>query len=204
MYDCSVSKEAWVSDLVVSNSGGGRSWNLFFRHGPQDWQATIVYSFFEFIYSSMPRGEGDDQLVWRLTTSGVFDVRSFYKLLASPTIDAFPWEGIWRTKVPRRVSFFLWTAANDGILTIDSLIKKGQFLVNRCCLCCCDGESVDHLILYCKISHALWCEVFAVFGIQWVMPRSVKSFFFIWRNWFGKHLSIVWNMVPACLMWLVW
>ena len=73
----------------------------------------------------MPRGEGDDQLVWRLTTSGVFDVRSFYKLLASPTIDAFPWEGIWRTKVPRRVSFFLWTSANDGILTIDNLIKKG-------------------------------------------------------------------------------
>ena len=61
-----------------------------FRHGPQDWQATIVYSFFEFIYSSMPRGEGDDQLVWRLTTFGIFDVRSFYKLLSSPTIDAFP------------------------------------------------------------------------------------------------------------------
>ena len=106
--------------------------------------------------------------------------------------------------MPRRVSFFLWTAANDGILTIDNLIKKGQFLVNRCCLCCCDGELVDHLLLHCKFSHALWCEVFAVFGIQWVMPRSVKSFFFIWRNWFGKHLSIIWNMVPACLMWLVW
>ena len=37
MYDCSISKEAWVSDLVVSNSEGGRSWNLLFRHGPQDW-----------------------------------------------------------------------------------------------------------------------------------------------------------------------
>ena len=36
------------------------------------------------------------------------------------------------------------------------------------------------------------------------MPRLVKSFFFIWRNWFGKHLSIIWNMAPACLMWLVW
>ena len=63
---------------------------------------------------------------------------------------------------------------------------------------------MDHLLLHCKFSHALWREVFVAFGIQWVMPRSVKSFFFIWRNWFGKHLSIVWNMVPACLMWLVW
>ena len=54
-------------------------------------------------------------------------------------------------------------------------IKKGQFLVNRCCLCCCDGESVDHILLHCKFSQALWCEVFAVFGIQWVMPRSPNS-----------------------------
>ena len=33
MYACSVSKEAWISDLVVSNLEGGRSWNLLFRHG---------------------------------------------------------------------------------------------------------------------------------------------------------------------------
>ena len=99
---------------------------------------------------------------------------------------------------------FLWRAANDGILTIDNLIKKCQFLPNRCCLCCCDGESMDHLLLHCKFSHALWYEVFAVFGIQLVMPRSVRSFFFIWRNWFGKFLSTIWNLVPAYLMWLVW
>ena len=73
----------------------------------------------------MPRDKGDDQLVWRLTTSGVFDVRLFYKLLSSPTTDAFRWECIWRTKVPKRVSFFLWTTVNDGILTINNLIKKG-------------------------------------------------------------------------------
>ena len=37
MHDCSVSKKAWVSDLIVSNSEGGRSWNLLFCHGPHDW-----------------------------------------------------------------------------------------------------------------------------------------------------------------------
>ena len=31
-----------------------------------------------------------------------------------------------------------------------------------------------------------------------------SSFFFMWRNWFGRHHSTIWNMVPACLMWLVW
>jgi len=63
-----LSKEAWVSDLVVSTSkgdseGGSRSWNLLFCHDPQDWEANTIYSFFELIYSSIPRGEEDDHLV---------------------------------------------------------------------------------------------------------------------------------------------
>ena len=107
-------------------------------------------------------------------------------------------------KVPKRVFFFLWTTANDGIHTIDNLVKRGRFLVNRCCFCYCDGESIDHLLLHYKFSQALWFKAFTVFGMQWVMPRSVNSFFFTWRNWFGKHRSTIWNLVPACLMWLVW
>ena len=156
MFACSLSKEAWVSDLVVSTSkGGSRSWNLLFRHGPQDWEADTIHSFFELIYTSMPRGEGDDHLVWRLTTFGVFDVRSFYKLISGPNSDEFPWECIWCAKVPKRVSFISWTTANDGILTIDNLVKRGQSLVNRCCLCCCDGVSEDHLLLHCKFSRLM-------------------------------------------------
>ena len=27
---------------------------------------------------------------------------------------------------------------------------------------------------------------------------------FGWRNWLGKHSSNIWNMVLACLMWLIW
>ena len=135
--------------------------------------------------------------------SGVFDVCSFYQLLSGPNNGVFPWECIWSAKVPKRVSFISWTTANDGILTIDNLVKRGQSLVNRCCLCCYDGESANHLLLHCKFSHALWCKAFAMFGIQWVMSRSVNSFFFIQRNWFGRHLSTIWNMVPSRLMWLV-
>ena len=43
-----------------------------------------------------------------------------------------------------------------------------------------------------------------MFGIQWVMPGNVVSVLFSWRNWLGKLGSDIWNMVPACLMWLVW
>ena len=91
------------------------------------------YSFFEHISSKLPSGEGDDNLIWQLICSGVFDMRSFYNsLLEAPSV-SFLWQSIWCVKIPKRVSFFLWTTARGGILTIDNLIKKNLSLVNWCC-----------------------------------------------------------------------
>ena len=36
----------------------------------------------------------------------------------------------------------------------------GHFLANRCYMCCCNGESMDHLLLHCLVSHSLWCIFF--------------------------------------------
>lgn len=55
----------------------------------------MFFSFIEFLNSSMPRGEGDDNLTWKLTKTGLFDVHSYYKLLSSPLTEIFPWECIW-------------------------------------------------------------------------------------------------------------
>ena len=41
-------------------------------------------------------------------------------------------------------------------------------------------------------------------GVQWVMPNTIVSLLFAWRNWLGTYSSKVWNLVPECLMWLVW
>ena len=63
------------------------------------------------------------------------------------------------------VSFFLWTAARSVILTIDNLVKKNLPLVNWCCLCRCDEETVDHFLIHCKFAYALWNEVLIMFGV---------------------------------------
>ena len=100
------------------------------------------------------------------------------------------------------MSFFLWTATRGGILTIKNLVKNLPF-VNWCCLCRCDEEIGDHLLLHCKFAHALWSEVFLMFGVKWVMPSIVVPLLFAWRNWLGNYSSNVWNRVLVCLMWLV-
>ena len=115
--------------------------NLQLRRAFHDWELEGICSLFQHLYSNMPRGEGGGLLSWKLTRSGVFDVRSYYNFLCfvQPSLRAFPWKSIWGLKVPKRVSFFLWTATWDAILTIDNLVKRGQPMVNCCFLCCYVG-----------------------------------------------------------------
>ena len=98
----------------------------------------------------------------------------------------------------------MWTASHGQILTLDNLMLRGLPLVNRCCMCCCNEEYVNHLLLHCPVAHSLWVQMLQVFRTQWVMPGSVESLVFCWSNWLGKFSSDIWNMVPGYLMWVVW
>ena len=144
------------------------------------------------------RGEGDDNLTWKLTPSGVFEVRSYYLFLYGSLTDDFPWESIQCVNVPKRVSFFLWEAAWDGILTIDNLVKRGWSFINRCCLCRCEGEYVDRLLLL--IILLMLCRV-KFFGVR--DPMGDARVLFAWRYQFRKYRSNIWIMVSGCLIWLV-
>ena len=81
---------------------------------------------------------------------------------------------------------------------------RGRILVNRCCMCHRNEETVDLLLLHCPVAHSLWVYMLKIFGIHWVMPGSVESLVYCWRFWLGKFNSNIWNMVPSYLMWIVW
>ena len=100
--------------------------------------------------------------------------------------------------------FFLWTASHGWILTLDNLMLRGCPLTTWCCMCCCDGESVHYLLLHCPVTHSLWTFMLQAFGIHWVMPGSVEGLLSCWHQWLGKHNLDIWNLVPRCLMWIVW
>ena len=55
---------------------------------------------------------------------------------------------------------------------------KGLHSVNWFCMCRSNGELVDHLLLHSDVAHALWGDVFQIFGIHWVMPGSVVNLCF--------------------------
>ena len=82
-----------------------------------------------------------DWLRWKLKPNGDFDIQSYYKKLRNSPSIVFPWKGIWRVKVPRRVSFFVWCVAWNKILTGDNLRLRGLDLVDWCIMCRhCGGD----------------------------------------------------------------
>ena len=108
-------------------------------------------------------------------------------------------------KVPSRVAFFLWTATLGKILTTDKLRKRRVIILDCCCMCKADGESVNHLLLHCPVARELWNMIFSHFGISWVMPRGVVELISCWNGCKGRHeTGKIWMAIPHCIMWCLW
>ena len=73
----------------------------------------------------------------------------------------------------------MWTTAHDQILTLDN---RGHPLANHCCMCCCNEEFVDHLLIFCLVAHSLWMYTLQLFRINWVMPGLVADLLFCWYH----------------------
>ena len=101
--------------------------------------------------------------------------------------------------------FFAWEASWGKVLTLDQLKKRGRILANRCFLCCEEEESIDHILIHCTRARVLWELLFAIFGITWVLPLSVRDTLLGWHGFnMGKKRSKVWKTAPLCLFWAVW
>uniref|UniRef100_A0A2N9FQN7 Reverse transcriptase zinc-binding domain-containing protein n=1 Tax=Fagus sylvatica TaxID=28930 RepID=A0A2N9FQN7_FAGSY len=126
LFACSTSQSASIDSCLLSSGvGEGRSWNITFLRDFNDWEVDEVLAFFTFIYSKIPAGVNPDSMRWTLCQHGEFDVKSFYHALDVKIDIKFPWKAIWRAKAPRRVSFFVWSAAWGKILTCDNLMRRG-------------------------------------------------------------------------------
>ena len=91
------------------------------------------------------------------------------------------------------------------MLTLDHLKKRGWTLANRCFLCCAEEESIDHILIHCTKARVLSELLFALFGVMWVLPYSVKDTLLVWHGInMGKKHSKVWIAAPLCLFWAIW
>uniref|UniRef100_A0A7N2KV96 Serine/threonine-protein phosphatase n=1 Tax=Quercus lobata TaxID=97700 RepID=A0A7N2KV96_QUELO len=79
-----------------------------------------------------------------LSQPNLLELEAPIKICAPST---FPWKGIWKVKVPKRVAFFMWIATHGQILTLDNPVLRDRPLANRCCFA---SIGVDSLICTSK------------------------------------------------------
>ena len=197
-------QEATVADHLRFQ-GNTHSWDIEFSRQAQDWELDIVDTFMSCLYSSPIHSGRMDTICWNLGSREAFEVRSFYSALIQPSSSYFPWRSVWKAKVHSRVAFFLWTAALGKILTTDNLRKRRVTILDWCCMCKADGESVNHLLLHCPVARDLWNIIFSLFGISWVMPRGVVDLISCWNGCKGRQeAGKIWKVIPHCIMWCLW
>jgi hypothetical protein len=134
-----------------------------------------------------------------------FQVKLFYKALLPSNGLLVPWKSIWKTKVPPRVSFFVWATAMDRILTMQNLRRRHVMVLDWCYMCKASGESTDHLLLHYPIASDLWSCILTLFGLQWVMPKGVLELLACWGEGRGKSkIQDLWNSIPHGICWVLW
>lgn len=60
---------------------------------------------------------------------------------------------------------------------MDNLCCHKMIIVNSGPLCLASEESVDHLLLRCKVAHNIWMSVMGWFGLSWGFPYSLLEHF---------------------------
>ena len=156
LYGISIDKEASVeASLSRQGAEDRRIWDFHFIWEFNDWEMDEGLHFLRILGANTPSMDVGDWLRWKLKPNGDFDIQSYYNKLRDSPLVSFPWKGIWRVKVPRRVSFFVWCVAWNKILMGDNLRLRGLDFVDWCIMCRHCGETVDHLLLHCKMAYRL-------------------------------------------------
>jgi hypothetical protein len=144
--------------------------------------------------------EEPDAFVWKLTTSGIFSVKSLYAhLMNGHTV--FLRKYIWKIKVPLKIKIFMWFLYRKVILTKDNLAKRNWNGCKKCAFCDSD-ESINHLFFYCPFARLVWRVIQFTFNIP--PPTNVTNMFGNWLNGVHKKDKSRIHVGICALMWAMW
>ncbi|RVW92919.1 putative ribonuclease H protein [Vitis vinifera] len=197
LFGMAAQRNSTVEEMWDQNSGQG-NWNLHFLRDFNDWELELVGDFLHILRGFKPSLK-EDSVLLRKGRSGQFRVKEAYSLLTKSDDIGFPSRSIWVARVPTKVAFFAWEASWGKVLTLDRLQRRGFQLPDRCFLCGCEEESVNHILIYCTVVRALWDIVFDLVDVKWVFPGTVKEVLASWRGSFvGKKRKKIWDVIPLC------
>lgn len=140
LYNISMNKYTLVAKVVLEGLDSLRFRRTLVNKKLEEW------SKLKCLCKNVKLTKDKNTLIWRLTKSGVFSVKSFYRALMIQG-SGFPFKRIWKFKIPPRVTVFLWLLLKNSVLTKDNLLKRGWKGKESNCQFCSGQKNVETCFL---------------------------------------------------------
>ncbi|XP_074296890.1 uncharacterized protein LOC141627550 [Silene latifolia] len=96
-------------------------------------------------------------------------------------------------------------AAQQKLATVDNLVRRGSYLVNRCVLCLQASETHRHLFFQCEFSGELWRSVLGWMGIQGRTAKYWQELSWCSSRYAKKHWKSGWfRCCLAATIYFIW
>ena len=141
----------------------------------------------------MGEDEAEDVLIWPLSSSRSYSVRSAYRILMEADNSVLPssssplsvhriWKKIWKLKVPKKVCHFLWRAMKDSLPTKQNLRLQHIQIDDMCEGCNDQSESLLHCLWLCDQARFVWLSDP---GFLFLTQKNSRSFLEILETLFS-------------------
>ena len=148
----------WVSDLISPN----KEWDINLLR--ENFSAIDVD---EILKIQLPVRPMEDVLAWNSEKSGIFSVKSAYKLAynlhyaehTSISSDfknrRIQWSNIWNNDAPPKIKVFAWRLAKEALPTNVNKKNRHMSMVDMCDICGKGSEEGFHAVIDCQHSKNL-------------------------------------------------
>lgn len=117
-------------NATTSDVWSQREWDLTFRKALHDWELGIVADFYQALEGLKAPKDNEDTMIREGTNKKVLPVReayAYYSNIGQQYIN-WPWNPIWKLKIPCKVNCFTWLVARRTCLTHENLQRVGMQL----------------------------------------------------------------------------
>jgi ribonuclease HI/exonuclease III len=154
---------------------------------------------------------GKDELGWGRKAQMYSTAEGYNTLSAIPTALPNPalWKAVWNYKSIPKIDIFIWTLAHKSIPTGENLKRRGWEGPFRCPLCCQEEETMDHLLLNCNYSKAVWTKCIRTKQTT-TLPNEVPILLLQWDSlcpFAGQKKNQshwIWGLLPKIVLWNLW
>lgn len=134
----------------------------------RDWDIDVIRDVFNeedqksIMDVQLEENNGQDVIVWKKEQTGVYSVRSAYRMLQeqkgkwSLQHNNGIWKCLWKIKAPPKSLNLVWRALSGCLPTMSQLLQKHVLVHERCPVCDQERETISHVFTRCQFARQCW------------------------------------------------